>query len=375
MAMRVSEWMTPAPITVTPSVAVPRVQQLMAHRRIRHLPVVEDGRLVGIITDRDVRTVQASPATSLDVRELNYLLERLTVRAVMTHPVVTVAPHESLDEAVRLMLENRIGGLPVIEGERLVGILTEVDLLRAFSSTLGVHAGRPPRAADAPLPSGRVILVPLDGAPGSEAVLETVGEIARAEGASVRLLSVQPPPHEVEVEGRVVAYSDQETERVEGEARDYLNRAAAGLGPLAVSFAVRFGEPVAQIVEEAEASHATLIAMATHRRTGIARHRQGQCRRAGGTQPPRSRSCSRSTTALIMASTFSVLPCGRSIAVATRRDRVDFRRCHRPREETHVCRTSESPCGGSASGTARPSTWPGEPRTRDSTTCSWSKAC
>jgi acetoin utilization protein AcuB len=275
MAMRVSEWMTPAPITVTPSVAIPRVQQLMVDRRIRHLPVVEDGRLIGIITDRDVRTVQPSPATSLDTRELHYLLGRLTVRAVMTRPVITVAPHEPLDTAVRLMLENRIGGLPVTEGERLVGILTEVDLLRAFSTTLGVRAGRPPRAADAPLPSGRVILVPLDGAPGSEAILATVGEIARAEDASVRLLSVQPPPHEVEVEGRVVVYSDQETARVESEARDYLTRVAAGLGPVTVSFAVRFGDPVEKIVEEAEASHATLIAMATHRRTGIARMVKG----------------------------------------------------------------------------------------------------
>jgi CBS domain-containing protein len=272
--MRVSEWMTPAPITVTPSTPIPRIQELMVYRRIRHLPVVEDGRLVGIITDRDVRTVQASPATSLAVREMHYLLDRLTVRAVMTRPVITVAPHEPLAEAVRLMLENRIGGLPVTEGERLVGILTEVDLLRAFSATLGVRAGRPPRAANAPLPEaspGRVILVPLDGTPGSEAVLETIGEVARAEGASVRLLSVQPPAHEVEVEGRVLAYVDQEAERVEAEAQDYLKRVAVSLGPVTVAFAMRFGEPVEQIVEEAEASRATLIAMATHRRTGLAR--------------------------------------------------------------------------------------------------------
>ena len=272
--MRVSEWMTPAPITVTPSVPIPKVQELMVHRRIRHLPVVEDGRLVGIITDRDVRTVQPSPATSLAVREMHYLLERLTVRAVMTRPVVTVAPHESLAEAVRLMLENRIGGLPVTEGERLVGILTEVDLLRAFSTTLGVRAGRPPRAADAPLPEvspDRVILVPLDGSPGSEAILETIGEIARAEGASVRLLSVQPPAHEVEAGGRVLVYADQETGRVEAEAEVYLKRVAVSLGPVTVAFAVRFGDPVERIVEEAEAARATLIAMATHRRTGIAR--------------------------------------------------------------------------------------------------------
>lgn len=272
--MQVSEWMTPAPLTVTPSTLIPKVQQLMVYRRIRHLPVVEDGRLVGIITDRDVRTVQPSPATSSAGREMHYLFDQLTVRAVMTRPVLTVAPHKPLAEAVRLMLENRIGGLPVIEGEHLVGILTEVDLLRAFSTTLGVRAGRPPRAVSAPLPDaspGRVILVPLDGTSGSEAVLDTIGEIARAEGASVRLLSVHTPVHEVEVEGRIVSYADQETERIEAETRTYFQRVAANLGPVTVTFGVRFGEPVAQIVEEAEAVRATLIAMATHRRTGIAR--------------------------------------------------------------------------------------------------------
>lgn len=271
--MQVSEWMTPTPVTVGPSTPVSKAHELMLHRRIRHLPVVEDGRLIGIITDRDVRTAQPSPATSLAVREILYLLERLTVRALMTRPVITVAPHEPLATAVRLMLENRIGGLPVMTGERLVGILTEVDLLRAFSTTLGVQAGRPPRPADAALSAApaRVILVPLDGTTGSEAVLETIGEIARAEGASVRLLSVHPPVHEVEVEGRIVAYADQETERVEAEARAYFERVAGSLGEVSVSFAVRFGEPAAQIVAEAEAASATLVAMATHRRTGIAR--------------------------------------------------------------------------------------------------------
>lgn len=276
--MRVSEWMTPAPITVTPSTAVPKIQGLMRHRRIRHLPVLEDDRLVGIITDRDVRTVDPSPATSLGPGERHYLFDRLTVRAVMTRPVITVTPGDSLAEAVRLMLENRIGCLPVLEDQRLVGILTQVDLLRAFSTTLGVQAGRPPRPADAPLmePSAdRVILVPLDGSAGSEAVLQTIGEIARGEDASVRLLSVHAPVHEVEADGRILAFVDQEMERVEAEARAYLQRVVAGLGSIAVSFVVRFGDPVEQIVEEAKASRATLIAMATHRRTGIARILKG----------------------------------------------------------------------------------------------------
>jgi acetoin utilization protein AcuB len=84
--MQVSEWMTSAPLTVAPSTPIPKVQELMVYRRIRHLPVVEDGRLVGIITDRDVRTVQPSPASSLSVREMHYLLDRLSARAVMTRP-------------------------------------------------------------------------------------------------------------------------------------------------------------------------------------------------------------------------------------------------------------------------------------------------
>jgi nucleotide-binding universal stress UspA family protein len=87
----------------------------------------------------------------------------------------------------------------------------------------------------------------------------------------VRLLSVHAPVHEVEADGRIVAFVDQEMERVEAEARTYFQRVIAGLGPVTVSFAVRFGDPVEQIVEEAKASRATLIAMATHRRTGIAR--------------------------------------------------------------------------------------------------------
>ena len=98
--MQVSEWMTPAPLTVAPSTPVPRVQELMARRRIRHLPVVEEGRLVGIITDRDVRTVQPSPPTSLLAREKHYLFDRLTVRAVMTRPVVTVESHAWQDTPV-----------------------------------------------------------------------------------------------------------------------------------------------------------------------------------------------------------------------------------------------------------------------------------
>ncbi len=251
----------------------------MRNRRIRHLPVVDGARLVGIITDRDVRTVQPSPATSLEQREIHYILERLKVAEVMSRNVITVRPDEPLAEAVRLMLESRIGGLPVVEQQRLVGILTEIDLLRAFSSMLGVPAGRPPRPAEAPIPEAsarRLILVALDGSTGSETVLATIGEIARAEGATVRLLHVAPIVESIrDDEDRVVAYTDQETRRVEAETHDYFRRVAASLGDVPVEFSVRFGDPAGEIVNEAEQTRATLIAMASHRRKGIARFVRG----------------------------------------------------------------------------------------------------
>ncbi len=127
----------------------------------------------------------------------------------------------------------------------------------------------PPRAhAEAGL---HTILVPVDGSPGSEAVLAAVGELARAHGARVRFLKVMSPVKAVASDERVVAFADQESERLELEARAYLKGLAGRLPGVAVAEAVRFGEPAAEIVEEAEAAGADLIAMASRRREGFRR--------------------------------------------------------------------------------------------------------
>ena len=131
--MYVRDLMTRAPITVTPSATVVDAKALMAKSRIRHLLVTEGDRLLGMVTDRDIRLNLPSPATSLSVWELNYLLARLTVDQVMTKAVITVGPAQDAREAARIMLEHRIGGLPVLDGGQLVGILTETDLVRAFA--------------------------------------------------------------------------------------------------------------------------------------------------------------------------------------------------------------------------------------------------
>jgi acetoin utilization protein AcuB len=131
--MHVRDLMTVAPITVAPSTTVVDAKALMAKSQIRHLLVTEDGLLLGIVTDRDIRLNLPSPATSLSVWELNYLLARLTVDQIMTKTVITVGPQHDARKAARIMLEHKIGGLPVLDGRRLVGIVTETDLVRAFA--------------------------------------------------------------------------------------------------------------------------------------------------------------------------------------------------------------------------------------------------
>jgi acetoin utilization protein AcuB len=124
--------MTGAPITVRPDTPVFDARQRMVDEKIRHLLVVEEGRLAGIVTDRDIRLNLPSHATSLSVWEVNYLLARLTVGEIMTRAVITVGPDREARDAAQLMLDHKIGALPVVDEGRLMGIVTETDVLRAF---------------------------------------------------------------------------------------------------------------------------------------------------------------------------------------------------------------------------------------------------
>jgi len=130
--MRVKDLISGPPITIAPDTPVLEASRVMQTRAIRHLLVVEHDRLVGIVTDRDIRLNMPSPATTLSVWEVNYLLARLTVREVMTTSVIVVEPNRSAQDAATLLVTEKIGALPVVDGERLVGIVTETDFLRAF---------------------------------------------------------------------------------------------------------------------------------------------------------------------------------------------------------------------------------------------------
>ena len=132
LPLRVREVMSVSPVTIPPSRSVQEAHTLMQQRKIRHLPVLQDGCLVGIVSDRDLRLVLPSPATSLAVWELRHLLEKLTVGEMMTCFVMTTAPDCFMTEAVGRMLGYRVGALPVVEDRRVVGILTRTDVLRAF---------------------------------------------------------------------------------------------------------------------------------------------------------------------------------------------------------------------------------------------------
>jgi len=139
--MLVSDWMVADPVTVTPETKLFEAQKTMRDGGFRRLPVVSRGRLVGIVTDRDLREAAPSKATSLSVFELNYLLSRLSVKDVMKTAVLTVSPDDGIERAALLMNEHKISGLPVIDGDVVVGILTITDLLQAFVTMLDLREG------------------------------------------------------------------------------------------------------------------------------------------------------------------------------------------------------------------------------------------
>ena len=174
--MLIKDWMTREPITINDDTSMIKAIHIMKQQRFRRLPVLHQGRLVGVITDRDLKEASPSKATTLDVHELYYLLGELQVKEIMTRNPVTVDMNDTVEHAAQVMLEQTISGMPVLDAHgELVGIITQSDIFRAFMHITGVRQG------------GVQFALRLEDKPG---LIKDVVDLLRARGARfVSLLS------------------------------------------------------------------------------------------------------------------------------------------------------------------------------------------
>ncbi len=174
--MLVKEWMSRDPVTITDETSMMKAILLMKQHRFRRLPVLHQGKLVGIVSDRDLKEASPSKATTLDVHELYYLLAELQVKEIMTRNPLTVSPEDTVERAAQLMLEHTISGLPVVDEKGdVAGILTQSDVFRAFMQITGIRQG------------GVQFALRLEDQPG---LIKEVVDLLRARGARfVSLLS------------------------------------------------------------------------------------------------------------------------------------------------------------------------------------------
>ena len=149
--MLVRDWMTPNPVAVERTAPVTEAAKLMREGGFRRLPVLDEGMLVGIVSDRDLKEAAPSQATTLSVFEIAPLLEKLTVDRIMTSPVITVSPDDPIEVAALLMEEHKLTGLPVLDGDILVGVLSVGDVLIAFVDLLELRQGGRLRPAAPPV--------------------------------------------------------------------------------------------------------------------------------------------------------------------------------------------------------------------------------
>ncbi|MGA2518840.1 MAG: CBS and ACT domain-containing protein [Thermodesulfobacteriota bacterium] len=137
--MRVKEMMTKNPVTVSPDTLVLDARRIMKEKNIHRLPVLEKGKLIGIVTKHDLLDAAPSPAAPVSVHDLNYLLSKMKVKEIMKKNPVTVTPNTPFEDALRIGQEKKIGSFPVVENGKLVGITTESDIIRFLIHALGIH--------------------------------------------------------------------------------------------------------------------------------------------------------------------------------------------------------------------------------------------
>jgi len=136
--MLVMNWMSKTVVTVDVNDSMENAMKLLKDHDINMLPVMEKGKLVGVVTDRDVKRSSASDATTLEIHELLYLVSKIKVKDIMTKDPVTVPSDYTIEETAQVLLENNISGVPVVDKKRVVGTITQTDIFRALISLTGV---------------------------------------------------------------------------------------------------------------------------------------------------------------------------------------------------------------------------------------------
>jgi acetoin utilization protein AcuB len=169
--MIVSDWMTRKVLTVGPDDSVSDAIELIRGKGVKHIPVIKDSRLKGIVSDRDIKDFSPSKATTLDVYELHYLLAKTRIKEIMKSTVVTTSPNTPVEEAAMLMYDRRIGCLPVVEGGRLEGIISDRDIFRALVDITGVRHG------------GHRVSVLIEDRPGS---IRAIADVIRKHGFTLQ---------------------------------------------------------------------------------------------------------------------------------------------------------------------------------------------
>ncbi|MDH3258404.1 MAG: CBS domain-containing protein, partial [Deltaproteobacteria bacterium] len=150
--MIVERRMRKNPVWVDEEDSMKKAIDLLKEKGIRHLPVLRDGeKLVGIVSDRDIKAASPSPATSLEIREIYYLLDKIKIKQIMTKKPYTVSMGTPVEEAALIMREKKIGALPVVKDGKLIGIITETDILDAFLDAVGIS--RPGYRIEVALPN------------------------------------------------------------------------------------------------------------------------------------------------------------------------------------------------------------------------------
>ena len=192
------------PETISPDASFFEARNLVHEKGVRHLPVVDkNGKLVGIVTDGDIREAAPSDATLLSVQELNYLLGKLKVSSFMTpkNKLITITPDALIEEAVQLMHDHKIGALPVVEGGRLYGIFTETDALDHFVDIFGLKQ------------KGTRLTVTLDDKPGT-----LLGILEVFKKHNINMISIVTPSFLVE--GKRIAAIRIKTEDYKDAVKD-----------------------------------------------------------------------------------------------------------------------------------------------------------